>query len=139
MEGIITFNDLTAIATILLSVIAIVIAIYTSRQTSKDATRQIKKLTRLTLLQIDAELLQLEVEIFKSEVKDINAKDEIRRIQEKMEELRSDPNVSDKQIDDFRSEIDKLNKNASIQKAWWFKLFNTQASLVFLSQKIKQE
>lgn len=58
-----------ALASLLLSSVAIVIAICSSRQTSKDATRQIKAIKDLCRLQIDTSLKQLEIELDKAQLK----------------------------------------------------------------------
>lgn len=59
------FTEWSTIATIFLSVVAIIIAIWSSRSTSKDANRQIAQLKQLSKLQIETSIKQLEVEIQK--------------------------------------------------------------------------
>lgn len=58
-----------ALSSLLLSVVAIGIAIYSSRQTSKDATRQIAAIKDLCRLQIETSLKQLEIELDKAQLK----------------------------------------------------------------------
>ena len=127
------------LASLLLSVVSIGIAIYTARSTSKDATRQIASIKRLCLTQIDAQVLQLEIEIYKAEKEEINLKDEISILQKELEDLRNNPNTTEAEITKFQQKIQMLGKNANMQRAWWFKLFNTQANLVFAGRKIKEE
>nr|DAQ93314.1 MAG TPA: hypothetical protein [Caudoviricetes sp.] len=55
-----------AIANVLLSVVAIIIAIRSSRKTSQDATRQIESIKRLAEIQIETTLGQIEVEVQKN-------------------------------------------------------------------------
>lgn len=55
-----------AIANVLLSVVAIIIAIRSSRKTSQDATRQIESIKQLATIQIETTLRQIEVEIQKN-------------------------------------------------------------------------
>lgn len=57
-----------ALTSLLLSVVAIVIAICTSRKTSKDATRQIESIKKLAKTQIEASIKQMEVEIEKNQI-----------------------------------------------------------------------
>lgn len=52
-----------ALCSLLLSVVAIGIAIYTSWKTSKDATRQIESIKGLAKLQIETSIKQVEMEI----------------------------------------------------------------------------
>ena len=127
------------LASLLLSVVSIGIAIYSARSTSKDATRQIASIKRLCLTQIDAQVLQLEIEIYKAEKEEINLKDEISILQKELEDLRNNPNTTEAEITKFQQKIQLLGKNANMQRAWWFKLFNTQANLVFAARKIKEE
>lgn len=59
------FDEWCTITTIFLSVVAIVIAIWSSHSTSKDANRQIREIKNLSALQIDTSIKQIEAEIQK--------------------------------------------------------------------------
>lgn len=59
------FTEWSTIATIGLSVVAIIIAIWSSRSTSKDANRQIREIKNLSALQIEMNIKQIEAEIQK--------------------------------------------------------------------------
>lgn len=59
------FDEWSTIATIGLSVVAIVIAIWSSRGTSKDAEKQIREIKNLSALQIDTSIKLIEAEIQK--------------------------------------------------------------------------
>lgn len=63
------FSEWSTVATIILSVVAIIIAIWSSYSTSKAAERQICEIKQLSALQIDTAIKQLEVEIQKVMVK----------------------------------------------------------------------
>lgn len=63
------FTEWSTVTTILLSVVAIVIAIWSSHNTSKATEKQIREIKRLSALQIDTTIKQLEVEIQKTMVK----------------------------------------------------------------------
>lgn len=63
-----TFEQWCMVATVVLSVVAIVIAILSSRQTSKDATKQIASVKALSRVQLDATILLLEEELFRAKV-----------------------------------------------------------------------
>lgn len=65
MEDLITFDKVVTIVTLLFSAVSIAIAIYSSRQTSKDATRQIDSIKELSKLQLDITIKQLEFELNK--------------------------------------------------------------------------
>ena len=59
------FDEWCTITTIILSVVAIIIAICSSHSTSKDANRQILEIKNLSALQIDTSIKQIEAEIQK--------------------------------------------------------------------------
>lgn len=63
------FTEWSTVTTILLSVVAIVIAIWSSHNTSKATEKQIREIKRLSALQIDTTIKQLEVEIQKVMIK----------------------------------------------------------------------
>ncbi len=65
-----------ALASLLLSVVAIGIAIYSNWQTSKDTTRQIAAIKDLCRLQIDTSLQQLEIELGMVQLRVKQGKDE---------------------------------------------------------------
>lgn len=71
-----TFYEISTIATIILSVVSVGIAIYSAKQTSKDATRQIAAIKDLCRLQIDTSLKQLEIELNKAQLKVQQGKEE---------------------------------------------------------------
>ena len=59
------FDEWSTIASIGLSVVAIVIAIWSSWSTSKDAHKQIREIKNLSALQIETSIKQIEAEIQK--------------------------------------------------------------------------
>ena len=59
------FDEWSTITTIILSVVAIIIAIWSSRSTSKAAEKQIREIKNLSALQIDTSIKQIEAEIQK--------------------------------------------------------------------------
>ena len=69
-----------ALASLLLSVVAIGIAICSSRRTSKDATRQIESIKKLAQLQIESSIKQVEMEIEKNQMQIDLAMQEIQGI-----------------------------------------------------------
>ena len=75
------FEIITSVANVLLSLVAVKIAIRSSRQTSKDATRQIESIKRLTEIQIEARLRQIEVEIQKNRLLGQQVREEWQEIE----------------------------------------------------------
>lgn len=76
------FDEWSTITTIILSVVAIIIAIWSSRSTSKAAEKQIREIKNLSALQIDTSIKQLEVEIQKAMANVELAKRESKEIDE---------------------------------------------------------
>jgi methyl coenzyme M reductase subunit D len=74
------FNEWCTITTIFLSVVAIIIAIWSSHSTSKDAEKQIREIKNLSALQIETSIKQLEVEIQKIMAKVKNSTKESEEI-----------------------------------------------------------
>ena len=72
------------LASILLSVVSIGIAICSARSTSKDASRQIASVKELGDIQAEASLLSLDMELQKVEARLITAKNEILNIEERL-------------------------------------------------------
>ena len=68
------FNEWCTITTIFFSVVAIIIAIWSSRSTSKAAEKQIREIKNLSALQVDVTIKQIEAEIQKmmAEVKNMH-------------------------------------------------------------------
>lgn len=62
-----TWGIIGTLSTIVLSVVAIIIAIRSSRQTAKQTQQQVDEIRRLAELQIEATLLLLEGEWFKAD------------------------------------------------------------------------
>ena len=76
------FTEWSTVATILLSVVAIVIAIWSSHSTSKAAEKQISEIKQLSVLQIDTTIKLLEVEIQRIMVEVKRAAQESKAIDE---------------------------------------------------------
>ena len=78
----ITFDIVFSILNMVLSVTAIWIAIKSSRDTSKDATKQIESIKELAKIQIETSIKQMEVEIKKNILLAQQAKGELNKMQE---------------------------------------------------------
>lgn len=83
----ITIDIIFSILNTVLSVTAIWIAIKSSRDTSKDATKQIESIKELAKIQIETSIKQMEVEIKRNILLAQQAKEELN----KMEEINNSP------------------------------------------------
>ena len=75
-------NEYSPLLSLLFSIIAIVIAIYSSWQTSKDATRQIESIKQLSKMQLETTIKQVEIEMQKNILLARQAQEEWESIQE---------------------------------------------------------
>lgn len=83
MESIINIlNEYSSLLSLLFSIIAVVIAIYSSKQTSQDATRQIESIKQLSKMQLETTIKQVEIEMQKNILLARQAQEEWESIQE---------------------------------------------------------
>lgn len=78
----ITINIIFSILNLMLSATAIWIAIKSSRNTSRDATKQIDSIKELAKIQIETSIKQIEVEIKKNILLAQQAKEELNKVRE---------------------------------------------------------
>ena len=134
-----TFSQWSTIASIFSPVIAILIAICSSRQTSKQTQKQIDSIKDLARLQIEASLIPLEIELFNTEFDEYDAKGELLRIHNKLETLRQNPNENKEQLEELKSEFEKLATDMQSFQNWKIQLINMEFRLerakISLNQK----
>ena len=116
----ILFNVITTITTILLSVVAIGIAIYSSRKTSQEATRQIKEMKNLTQQTIENTAKEVE------SIKEL-AKLQIEAMLTEMDMEMAQYNIQAKRSSEERDEMDIINRTTqSIFRESAFKDFEAK-------------
>ncbi len=111
---------------ILSPIVAVLIAAFTSWQTSKAANKQIRAIKQLSILQLRTTIEMLEVEAYKAYVNKEDRKDEAAKLWNRMSNLRNHENVSKEELDEIEMEIRKLNKNAAYQNNFYFKIIHRQ-------------
>jgi heme/copper-type cytochrome/quinol oxidase subunit 2 len=134
-----TFSEWMTIATVLLSVIAIVIAIWSSRQTSKQARKQIESIKYLSHLQIESTMISLEMELFNTTFDEYDAKGELVRIQKKLQDLQQNPNENKSKLDRLEIEFKKLKIDAQHLNNWKFQIIDMQFRLVRAKMTLNQK
>lgn len=127
--SLLTFNELTTLASVLLSVIAIIIAIVSSRQTSKLARKQIESIKDLSRLQIETSLIPLEIELFNTAFDEQDAKGELAQIQKELQELRQNSDAKPKQLEQLEGDFRKIQKEAHYFNNWKLQLINMELRL----------
>lgn len=122
---------------ILLSVTAIWIAIKSSRNTSKDATRQIESIKQLAKIQIETSIKQLEMEIQKNVLLEEQANEEWN----KMLNLNS-PGFSDltwKELMMQQYKEQKPKQNLGFYQSYNKRLYDIKKNLNGLMNKLEQQ
>lgn len=123
-------------ATILSPIIAVLLACWTSRCSAKESAKQISALKRIAILQIETSLLEMEYEFFKAETSMKEYKDEIDDLQRELQSLTHNPNTTEQERSEFKRKIERRMNDSNRQRAWWMRLFHTQANLTFAKQRI---
>lgn len=132
-----TINIIFSSLNILLSVTAIWIAIKSSRNTSKDATRQIESIKQLAKIQIETSIKQLEMEIQKNVLLEKQANEEWN----KMLNLNS-PGFSDqtwKELMIQRHKEQKPKQDLDFHQSYNRKLYVIRQNLSELMNKLEQQ
>lgn len=123
-------------ATILSPIIAVLLAWWTSKSSTKENRKQIAALKDIAILQIDTTILEMEYEFFKAETSMKEYKDEIEEWQRELQRLNLDPATTELDRLEFKRKIAKRMNDSNRQYAWWMKLFYTQANLSFAKNRI---
>lgn len=127
-------------ATILSPIIAVAIAVWTSRSSAKSLRESTKKeiqgMKELAAIQIDTTILEMEYEFFKTETTMKDYRDEIEGLQMELQKLNLNPHTTELDRMEFMQKIEKLQKDSQWQKGWWMKLFHAQAQLSFAKSRI---
>ena len=123
-----------AIANVLLSVVAIIIAIRSSRKTSQDATRQIESIKQLATIQIETTLRQIEVEIQKNRLLAQQAREEWQ----KLEDIRK-PKFGREFEDDMKRKImeERPQKQVEFYDTYIRSLNESSGKITELKEKLK--
>ena len=123
-----------AIANVLLSVVAIIIAIRSSRKTSQDATRQIESIKQLATIQIETTLRQIEVEIQKNILLARQAREEWQKIRDA-----KNSQLGPGFIDHMKREImeERPQKQVEFYNAYIQSLNESRGRITKLKEKLK--
>ena len=125
------FNEWCTITTIILSVVAIIIAICSSHSTSKDANRQIREIKNLSALQIEISMMELELERIKTGLKENEKRAELKAF-----EARNVCITSPEQSLELKAKHESLKKEINNLHDWGVGLFKVESELKFLQDKM---
>jgi len=125
------FDEWSTIATIFLSVVAIIIAICSSHSTSKDANRQIREIKNLSALQIEISMMELELERIKTGLKENEQRAELKAF-----EARNICITSPEQSLELKAKHESLKKEINNLHDWGGRVFKVESELKFLQDKM---
>ena len=125
------FNEWCTITTIILSVVAIIIAIWSSHSTSKDANRQIREIKNLSALQVKISMMELELERIKTGLKENEKLAELKAF-----EARNVCITSPEQSLELKAKHESLKKEINNLHDWGLRVFKVESELKFLQDKM---
>ena len=126
------------LASLLLSMVAIGIAIWSSRQTSKEATRQVNAIMDLCILQNSTTLDMLELELYKYSLGRVTDNAELRALMDEMRNLQQEWNTDPKEINRLQHKMRALSNNAEIKKSFEYKIMMRQFALLRGIENLKR-
>ena len=124
------FHEWTTITTILLSVIAIIISIWSSRQTAKQTHKQIESIKDLSRIQIESTIISLETELFNTEFDQQDTDDELFLIQQELNKIRQNPIKNERTLKDLEIKFKKLTIETNYLNNWRLKIIDYQFRLL---------
>lgn len=124
----------TWLGSIILPLVAIIIAIWSSHRTSKDATRQVESIKQLAKIQIETTLRQIEVEIQKNRLLAQQAREEWQ----KLEDIRK-PKFGREFEDDMKRKImeERPQKQVEFYDTYIRSLNESRSEITKLKGKLK--
>ena len=125
------FNEWCTITTIILSVVAIIIAIWSSHSTSKDANRQIREIKNLSALQVKISMMELELERIKTGLKENEKLAELKAF-----EARNVCITSPEQSLELKAKHESIKKEINNLHDWGLRVFKVESELKFLQDKM---
>lgn len=124
-----TFNEFATIATVSLSLIAIIIAIMTARKTSQLSVRQIESIKEVAILQIETSLLKLDAELFNIKVNENLNNNELEKIDNELKLLRTSDRDEEESIKKLENEFAQLRKDSKFLGDRKFQLLDMKFKL----------
>ena len=148
------FHEWTTITTISLSVIAIIISIWSSRQTAKQTHKQIESIKDLSRIQIESTIISLETELFNTEfdqqdtdqcgvllqnqlLPEQKPDDELFLIQQELNKIRQNPIKNERTLKDLEIKFKKLTIETNYLNNWRLKIIDCQFRLLHAKMALK--
>jgi hypothetical protein len=131
-----TFEMITQWATILSPVIAVIIAIWTYRDSKESTRKQVMAMRIVCRQQINVQLTMLEIELQKMAMERFENQDEITQLSKEINDL-FQKNADKAEIEKLQIKINSLRKQVGFKSNREWQIINTQFTLLQQSNKLK--
>ncbi len=131
------FELITQWATILSPIIAVIIAIWTYRDSRKTSQKQMEALKIMCRQQINVQITMLEIELQKLAMEQCEDKDEIYLLSKEISNLSQKRNAKKADIESLQAKINSLSKQVGFKGNRQWQIINTQFTLLKQSEGIK--
>lgn len=131
-----TFEMITQWATILSPVIAVIIAIWTYRDSKESTRKQVMAMRIVCRQQINVQLTMLEIELQKMAMERFENQDEITQLSKEINDL-FQKNADKAEIEKLQIKINSLRKQVGFKSNREWQIINTQFTLLQQSDKLK--
>jgi len=129
-------NLITQWATILSPVIAVIIAIWTYRDSKESTRKQVMAMRIVCRQQINVQLTMLEIELQKMAMERFENQDEITQLSKEINDL-FQKNADKAEIEKLQIKINSLRKQVGFKSNREWQIINTQFTLLQQSDKLK--
>ena len=131
-----TFEMITQWATILSPVIAVIIAIWTYRDSKESTRKQVMAMRIVCRQQINVQLTMLEIELQKMAMERFENQDEITQLSKEINDL-FQKNADKAEIEKLQIKINSLRKQVGFKSNRSLQIISTQLTLLQQSNKLK--
>jgi len=132
----IIFEMITQWATILSPVIAVIIAIWTYRDSKESTRKQMMAMRIVCRQQINVQLTMLEIELQKMAMERFENQDEITQLSKEINDL-FQKNADKAEIEKLQIKINSLRKQVGFKSNREWQIINTQFTLLQQSNELK--
>ena len=130
-------NLITQWATILSPVIAVIIAIWTYRDSKESTRKQVMAMRIVCRQQINVQLTMLEIELQKNALERCEDNNEIILLSREISNLSQNDTANKADIESLRTKMNNLSKQVGLKGNWQWQIVNTQFSLLRQSNELK--
>lgn len=142
-------NVIVQWATILSPIIAVIIAVWASRKSAKDTARQIaaveestkkqiESMKRLSLLQLSAAYVALEMSLYEYSLGKENDNLELRALSDELHQMQEQENIDPMEMNRLKKRMEILSKNVGYKGNFELKIMMEQFRLMQEIERFKR-